>query len=58
MLDQLTDGRLLVTVVPGLDLPGERGALGIAGHDRGRYLDSLLPEWGLGGPGGRRSGQL
>ena len=43
-LDQLTDGRLLVTVVPGLDLPGERAALGIAGRDRGRLLDSLLPE--------------
>jgi alkanesulfonate monooxygenase SsuD/methylene tetrahydromethanopterin reductase-like flavin-dependent oxidoreductase (luciferase family) len=33
-----------VTVVPGLDLPGERAALGIAGRDRGRLLDSLLPE--------------
>jgi alkanesulfonate monooxygenase SsuD/methylene tetrahydromethanopterin reductase-like flavin-dependent oxidoreductase (luciferase family) len=43
-LDQLTDGRLLVTVVPGLDLPGERAALGVAGRDRGRLLDSLLPE--------------
>ncbi len=43
-LDQLTDGRLLVTVVRGLDLPGERAALGIAGRDRGRLLDALLPE--------------
>ena len=43
-LDQLTDGRLLVTIVPGLDLPGERAALGIAGRDRGHLLDSLLPE--------------
>jgi alkanesulfonate monooxygenase SsuD/methylene tetrahydromethanopterin reductase-like flavin-dependent oxidoreductase (luciferase family) len=43
-LDQLTGGRLLVTVVPGLDLPGERAALGIAGRDRGRLLDALLPE--------------
>jgi alkanesulfonate monooxygenase SsuD/methylene tetrahydromethanopterin reductase-like flavin-dependent oxidoreductase (luciferase family) len=30
--------------VSGLDLPGERAALGIAGRDRGRLLDSLLPE--------------
>jgi alkanesulfonate monooxygenase SsuD/methylene tetrahydromethanopterin reductase-like flavin-dependent oxidoreductase (luciferase family) len=43
-LDQLTGGRLLVTIVAGLDLPGERAALGIAGRDRGRLLDSLLPE--------------
>jgi alkanesulfonate monooxygenase SsuD/methylene tetrahydromethanopterin reductase-like flavin-dependent oxidoreductase (luciferase family) len=42
-LDQLTGGRLLVTIVSGLDLPGERAALGIAGRDRGRLLDSLLP---------------
>ena len=43
-LDQLTGGRLLVTLVPGLNLPGERAALGIAGRHRGRLLDSLLPE--------------
>jgi alkanesulfonate monooxygenase SsuD/methylene tetrahydromethanopterin reductase-like flavin-dependent oxidoreductase (luciferase family) len=43
-LDRLAGGRLLVTIVPGLDLPGERAALGIAGRDRGRLLDSLLPE--------------
>jgi probable F420-dependent oxidoreductase len=43
-LDQLTGGRLLVTLVPGVDLPGERAALGIAGRHRGRLLDSLLPE--------------
>jgi alkanesulfonate monooxygenase SsuD/methylene tetrahydromethanopterin reductase-like flavin-dependent oxidoreductase (luciferase family) len=52
-LDQLTDGRLLVTLVPGLDLPGERAALGIAGRHRGRLLDSLLPElrrWWAGSP--------
>jgi alkanesulfonate monooxygenase SsuD/methylene tetrahydromethanopterin reductase-like flavin-dependent oxidoreductase (luciferase family) len=52
-LDQLTGGRLLVTLVPGLDLPGERAALGIAGRHRGRLLDSLLPElrtWWAGSP--------
>jgi alkanesulfonate monooxygenase SsuD/methylene tetrahydromethanopterin reductase-like flavin-dependent oxidoreductase (luciferase family) len=43
-LDQLTDGRLLLTLVPGVDLPGERAALGIAGLHRGRLLDNMLPE--------------
>lgn len=43
-LDQLTGGRLLVTFVPGVDLPGERAALGLAGRHRGRLLDSLVPE--------------
>jgi alkanesulfonate monooxygenase SsuD/methylene tetrahydromethanopterin reductase-like flavin-dependent oxidoreductase (luciferase family) len=43
-LDQLTDGRLLLTLVPGADLPGERAALGIAGRHRGRLLDTVLPE--------------
>ena len=43
-LDQLSGGRLLVTVVPGLDQPGERTALGIAGAHRGRLLDQLLPD--------------
>src|ERR1700733_14150741 len=33
-LDQLTDGRLLLTFVTGLNQPGERGALGIAGATR------------------------
>jgi probable F420-dependent oxidoreductase len=42
-LDQLSGGRLLVTLVPGLDQPGERAALGISGAHRGRLLDDLLP---------------
>jgi probable F420-dependent oxidoreductase len=42
-LDRVTGGRLLVTVVPGLDQPGERAALGIGGADRGRLLDECLP---------------
>lgn len=43
-LDRLTAGRLLVTLVPGLDLPGERDALGTAGRHRGRMMDQVIPE--------------
>ena len=43
-LDHLTGGRLLVTLVPGLDQPGERAALGIGGAHRGRRIDALLPD--------------
>lgn len=42
-LDRLTAGRLLVTFVPGLDLPGEREALGTAGRHRGRMMEELVP---------------
>ena len=40
-LDRLSDGRLLLSIVPGLDQPGERQALG-AGHS-GSYLDEVVP---------------
>jgi probable F420-dependent oxidoreductase len=43
-LDQLTAGRLLVTLVPGLDRADERTALGISKQHRGRLLDALLPD--------------
>jgi probable F420-dependent oxidoreductase len=43
-LDQLCSGRLLVTLVPGLDLPGERAGLGVSGRDRGRLLDAVVPQ--------------
>ncbi len=43
-LDQIAAGRLLVTLVPGLDRAGERAALGISGQHRGRLLDSLVPD--------------
>ncbi len=43
-LDRLSGGRLLVTLVPGLDLPGEREALGTAGRHRGRMMDQVIPE--------------
>lgn len=42
-LDRLSAGRLLVTLVPGLDQPNEREALGIGSSHRGRLLDSLIP---------------
>ncbi|HWE53907.1 MAG TPA: LLM class flavin-dependent oxidoreductase [Acidimicrobiales bacterium] len=53
-LDRITNGRLLVTLVPGLDLPGEREALGTAGRHRGRMMDEIIPQlrelWGGGLP--------
>jgi probable F420-dependent oxidoreductase len=51
-LDRLTGGRLLVTLVPGLDQPGERTALGIGDAHRGRLLDATIPQlraWWAGG---------
>ena len=42
-LDHLCGGRLLLTLVPGLDLPGERAALGIGRRHRGRLLDATIP---------------
>lgn len=42
-LDRLSGGRLLVTLVPGLELPAERGALGTAGRHRGRMMEELVP---------------
>ena len=42
-LDRLSQGRLLLSFVPGLDQPGERQALGIGGADRGRYMDEVVP---------------
>jgi alkanesulfonate monooxygenase SsuD/methylene tetrahydromethanopterin reductase-like flavin-dependent oxidoreductase (luciferase family) len=52
-LDQLSAGRLLVTLVPGLDRANERAALGIPRLHRGRLLDALLPDlksWWSGNP--------
>lgn len=62
-LDQITGGRLLLTLVPGLDRPDERSALGISGQHRGRLLDALIPDlrsWWAGEavtvPGGEAAG--
>ncbi len=52
-LDQITAGRLLLTLVPGLDRADERTALGITGQHRGRLLDRLIPDlqsWWAGEP--------
>lgn len=51
-LDRLTGGRLLITFVPGLDLPSERAALGNAGRHRGKMMSAVIPqirEWWSGG---------
>ena len=53
-LDQLSGGRLLVTLVPGLDQPGERAALGIAGAAPGSAARPAPP--GSAGVVGRRGG--
>src|SRR5436190_22301313 len=42
-LDRLSNGRLLLSLVPGLDQPGERETLGIGRANRGRYLDEVMP---------------
>jgi probable F420-dependent oxidoreductase len=41
-LDQLSDGRLLLSFVPGIDQPGEREALGLKGAGRGAVLEEVL----------------
>jgi probable F420-dependent oxidoreductase len=43
-LDRFCGGRLLLTLVPGLDLPGERAGLGIGGQHRGHLMDALIPD--------------
>ncbi len=42
-LDLLSGGRLLVTFVPGLPRQPESGAVGVAGPDKGRAMDEMLP---------------
>lgn len=41
-LDQVSDGRLLLAFVTGVNQPGEREALGIAGATRGELLEQAL----------------
>ena len=41
-LDQVSDGRLLLTFVTGVNQPGEREALGIASATRGELLEESL----------------
>jgi probable F420-dependent oxidoreductase len=42
-LDRLSEGRLLVTLVPGLTEQPERDAIGVEVKRRGEHLDELLP---------------
>lgn len=42
-IDQLSGGRLLLMIVPGLGSAAERQALGVLGADRGAYLDEIVP---------------
>jgi len=42
-IDQLSQGRLLLSFVVGLDQPGERQALGTVGSNRGRLLEEVTP---------------
>ena len=42
-IDQLSEGRLLLSFVVGLDQPGERQALGSAGANRGRLIEEVTP---------------
>ena len=52
-LDRLSGGRLLLSLVPGLDVPGEREALGVGEANRGRLLDEIIPllrQWWSGAP--------
>lgn len=41
-LDRLSDGRLLLSIVPGVDQPGERAALGV-GRDRYALIEETMP---------------
>jgi probable F420-dependent oxidoreductase len=42
-LDRLSQGRLLVTLVPGLTYPPEREAIGVEPRQRGAFIDEALP---------------
>lgn len=42
-LDVLSDGRLLLTAVPGLTYPPERDAIGVEPRQRGALIDEALP---------------
>ena len=42
-LDRLSDGRLLLSLVPGLDQPNERLALGIGPRNRWTLIEEIIP---------------
>jgi len=41
-IDQLSGGRLLLMIVPGIGRPAEREALGVANSNRGTYLEEAV----------------
>lgn len=41
-LDLLSNGRLLLSFVPGIDQTGERGALGVGTANRGKQIDRII----------------
>jgi probable F420-dependent oxidoreductase len=43
-LDRLSNGRLLLSLVPGLDQIGERQVLGIGDVNRGSLMDQIIPQ--------------
>jgi probable F420-dependent oxidoreductase len=52
-IDQLSQGRLLLSFVVGIDQPGEREALGSTGANRGRLVEEVTPllrTWWAGDP--------
>ena len=42
-LDRLSDGRILLSLVPGLDQPNERLALGIGSRNRWGLIEDIIP---------------
>jgi probable F420-dependent oxidoreductase len=42
-LDRLSDGRILLSLVPGLDQPNERLALGIGPRNRWKLIEEVIP---------------
>ncbi len=41
-LDRLSQGRILISFVPGLGQPGERAALGYVDRDRGKAIEKMM----------------
>jgi probable F420-dependent oxidoreductase len=42
-LDQISDGRILLSLVPGLDQPNERLALGVGPRNRWKLIEEMIP---------------
>ncbi|HUP74671.1 MAG TPA: LLM class flavin-dependent oxidoreductase [Acidimicrobiales bacterium] len=56
-LDQLSGGRILLSLVPGIDQPNERLALGIGPRNRWKLIEEIIPllrTWWSGEPVSRR----